>query len=228
VTATEAAPVEAADEQAAEAPPEELPFAELPPLERGPYVLDRAVVPDDVAPSRPSAWWLAGALLLFATGFGLRRLRKLGAGRSAALPDFGAEAGSEADDATDGAGDLAATKRAEPPQAYRLVLRGQYADGRELLTAVAVSDKAINVEIGRGATDLVIDSTAVSRRHARLNGTAQALTLTDLGSSNGTSINGVPCMEHEIMYLEPSDSVLLGDVRFTLTLELADSGQRSQ
>ena len=83
-----------------------------------------------------------------------------------------------------------------------------------------------SLEIGRGATDLAIDSPAVSRRHARLNGTAQALTITDLGSSNGTSINGVPCLEHEIMYLEPGDTVLLGDVRFTVELEPAAGGSR--
>jgi pSer/pThr/pTyr-binding forkhead associated (FHA) protein len=121
-----------------------------------------------------------------------------------------------------------AAESAEPTEASRLVLRGHYADGRELLAAVAVSENAINVEIGRGKTDLVIDSPAVSRRHARLNGTARALTITDLGSSNGTSINGVPCLEHEIMYIEPGDTVLLGDVRFTVTLEPAAGGRRQQ
>jgi hypothetical protein len=229
VIATEAAPAEAAAEAP---PPMELPFAELPPLERGPYVVDRAPLrpafPAPVEPSGPSGWWPAGALLLIIAGFGLRRLRQRGWRRPPAPPNaaVGAEADSAAADAGRDAGKHAPPEFAEPAQAFRLVLRGQYADGRELLAAVAVSDKAINVEIGRGATDLVIDSPAVSRRHARLNGTAQALTLTDLGSSNGTSINGVPCMEHEIMYLEPGDTVLLGDARFTITLEPAAGGQR--
>jgi hypothetical protein len=207
------------------APPEELPFDELPPVESGPYVAENAVVAEPVAPSRPSWWWPAGALLLFTSGWGLRRLRKRGGRRPAAPPDT---ASAETEAAPTGAGYPAAAERAEPAQEYRLVLRGQYADGRDLLAAVGVSDKAINVEIGRGATDFVIDSPAVSRRHARLNGTAQALTITDLGSSNGTSINGVPCLEHEIMYLEQGDTVLLGDVRFNVTLEPASGGQRPQ
>jgi hypothetical protein len=224
VIATEAAPAEAA----AEAPPEELPFAELPPLESGPYVVDRTPIQPGVTPSGPSWWWLMGALLLFVAGLGLRRLRQRGWRRPPAPPDAAANTGADAATADAGreAGKDAPPEFAETAQAFRLVLRGQYADGRELLAAVAVSDKAINVEIGRGATDLVIDSPAVSRRHVRLNGTAQALTLTDLGSSNGTSINGVPCMEHEIMYLEPGDTVLLGDARFTVTLEPAAGGQR--
>jgi hypothetical protein len=224
VNAAEEAPADAPAEPAAEAPLDDLPFDELPPVERGPYVADRNVAPAPVEPSGPSWRWLAGALLLFGAGFGLHRLRKRGRRPASARKDAAA-VNARADYATAGAEDDAAAGRAEPAQACRLVLRGQYADGRELLAAVAVSDKAINVEIGRGATDLVIDSPAVSRRHARLNGTAQALTLTDLGSSNGTSINGVPCLEHEIMYLEPAATVLLGDVRFTVTLEPA-GGER--
>jgi hypothetical protein len=231
VIAAEAAPAEAPTEApvelAAEAQPEELPFSELPPFELGPYVVDRAVVPAPVEPSGPSWWWLAGALLLFVAGFGLHRLRKRGRRRPPAPPDAAA-VNAEADSATTDAGMDAPPELAEPAQTYRLVLRGQYADGRELVAAVGVSDKAINVEIGRSATDLVIDSPAVSRRHARLNGTAKALTITDLGSNNGTSINGVPCLEDEIMYLEPGDTVLLGDARFTVTLEPTAGGQRQQ
>jgi FHA domain len=227
VIAAKAAPSEAPTEAPAEAPPEELPFDELPPFESGPYVVDRPEVPEPVAPARPSGWWVAGALLLFAAGFGLHRLRKRGWRRPPAPPDAAA-VDTQAGSATAHAEPDAPAELAQPAQAHRLVLRGQYADGRELVAAVGVSDKAINVEIGRGATDLVIDSPAVSRRHARLNGTANALTITDLGSSNGTSINGVPCLEDEIMYLEPGDTVLLGDARFTVTLEPAAGGQRQQ
>ena len=53
---------------------------------------------------------------------------------------------------------------------------------------------------------------------AALNGTAGELTITDLGSNNGTTINGVPCLEGEIMYVEPGDTIILGDARFTFEL----------
>ena len=47
--------------------------------------------------------------------------------------------------------------------------------------------------IGRTAeADLRIDATDVSRRHARLEWRAGDLVITDLGSSNGTSVNGAP------------------------------------
>jgi pSer/pThr/pTyr-binding forkhead associated (FHA) protein len=106
-----------------------------------------------------------------------------------------------------------------PTADSQVVLRGHYADGRSLEVSARVSADAINLEIGRGGADLAIDSLAVSRRHARLNGTRAALTITDLGSSNGTSIDGIPCLEDEIMYLEPGSAVILGDVRFTVSVE---------
>jgi hypothetical protein len=110
----------------------------------------------------------------------------------------------------------------------QLVLQGSLADGRPVKASVAVSANAINVEIGRGDCELVIGSASVSRRHARVNGTREALTLTDLGSSNGSSINGVPCLEGEIMYLEPGDTVILGDARFTLSIEAVPAGGKNR
>jgi len=80
----------------------------------------------------------------------------------------------------------------------------------------------VNVMIGRGDAELRIDSPAVSRRHACLNGTRRELTVTDLGSSNGTSINGVPCLEHEIMFIEPGDRLVLGNA--TCTIEILAGG----
>jgi pSer/pThr/pTyr-binding forkhead associated (FHA) protein len=109
-----------------------------------------------------------------------------------------------------------------------LLLRGVLGDGRPFEASACVCADAINLEIGRGNTDVSIDSPSVSRRHACLNGTADALTLTDLGSSNGSSINGVPCLEGEIMYVEPGDTVILGDVRFTVTVVAAGAGGRQE
>jgi hypothetical protein len=46
--------------------------------------------------------------------------------------------------------------------------------------------------------------------------------------SNGTSINGVPCLEGEIMYIEPGDTLILGDVMCSIEFaprEPAGSGK---
>ena len=48
-----------------------------------------------------------------------------------------------------------------------------------------------SVTVGRALeNDLVLDSADVSRRHARLDFNGVSLTLTDLGSTNGTKVNG--------------------------------------
>ena len=53
------------------------------------------------------------------------------------------------------------------------------------------------------------------------------LTISDLGSSNGTSINGVPCLEGETMYIQPGDTIILGNARFSYEVR-PDSATDSQ
>jgi hypothetical protein len=163
------------------------------------------------------AWlWLAAAMLLIGAGLVLHRIRS----RTEIL----AEATDQPDKADSTAPD---PQEAEP--AYdasslesRLLIHGHMADGSELEASCRVSKQAINLVIGRSHADLMIDSPAVSRHHASLNGTAESLTLSDLGSSNGTSINGVPCLEGETMFISEGDSIILGNVRFSYEI-LPDS-----
>ena len=106
-----------------------------------------------------------------------------------------------------------------------MTLRGQFSDGREFESSCPVSRDAVNVVIGRGGADLRINSAAISRRHAALSGAGDELTVTDLGSNNGTRINGVPCLEGEIMYVEPGDTLAMGDAWFTIEIVPAGDGE---
>lgn len=215
------APIEPAAEEVADQakepedqnpPDDELPELEiLPPIED---VQDEpSPVADDVPEQKPRGawpWLLLGAALLVAG------LLVHGWRRRMSRSD---EPDASASQAT---ADEASTERGASGPASstdsRLLLEGRLADGRPLSLSCPVNRDAINVVIGRGQADLRIESAAVSRRHAALNGTADALTLTDLGSSNGTTVNGVPCMEGEILYVEPGDTLVLGDARFMLEL----------
>lgn len=170
-----------------------------------------------VEPAEPARhWpWLLLAALLIASGVGLHAWRR-------------AMNGDESGDSTNAEPLPADEDIADGPAPgldSRLQLSGQLADGTAIETACPVAAGAVNVVIGRGQADLVIASTAVSRRHAALNGSAGALTFTDLGSANGSSINGVPCLEGEIMYLEPGDTLVLGDARFTLQIQPASGDE---
>lgn len=70
------------------------------------------------------------------------------------------------------------------PSALLLMVSG---DARGQILAVTTSPSIV----GRVAdADLMIDDSTVSRRHAVLRTTANGLELEDLGSSNGTTMNG--------------------------------------
>src|SRR3954452_6184775 len=64
--------------------------------------------------------------------------------------------------------------------------------------------------VGRECEGLVVVDPKVSRRHFELRATEGSLTVTDLGSSNGTSVNGVE-IDRETQ-LQPGDRVEAGDV----------------
>ena len=65
--------------------------------------------------------------------------------------------------------------------------------------------------IGRGRNcDIILDEHQVSRKHARLQNTPQGWMLTDLGSTNGTSVNGQRLPAGQPHALQPGDRIALG------------------
>jgi pSer/pThr/pTyr-binding forkhead associated (FHA) protein len=66
--------------------------------------------------------------------------------------------------------------------------------------------------LGRQAADLLIEDPEVSRRHAALRPAGDGLEVEDLGSLNGTWVNGTRIQGP--IRLEPGDRVRLGDTSF--------------
>jgi hypothetical protein len=67
------------------------------------------------------------------------------------------------------------------------------------------------IVIGRGQDcDIILDEHQVSRQHARLQHTPQGWMLLDLGSTNGTQVNGQQLKAHVPYALRPGDRVALG------------------
>jgi pSer/pThr/pTyr-binding forkhead associated (FHA) protein len=58
----------------------------------------------------------------------------------------------------------------------------------------------------------ILDETTISRRHAELSRQGDTITVSDLGSTNGTYVNGVKLTSAAI--LRPGDQVQFGAVRF--------------
>jgi pSer/pThr/pTyr-binding forkhead associated (FHA) protein len=85
-----------------------------------------------------------------------------------------------------------------------------------------VLEKA-TIILGRGTTsDIVLPDSKVSRAHARLECSAAGCTLIDLGSANGTSINGERV---ERALLAPGDVIGLGDSMFRFEVEVPQLAQ---
>lgn len=66
-----------------------------------------------------------------------------------------------------------------------------------------------HLTLGRlGECDVVVDDPGASRQHARVNRTDSGFVLTDLGSTNGTLVNGESIREH---LLEDGDRITIGE-----------------
>ena len=63
--------------------------------------------------------------------------------------------------------------------------------------------------------DFILKRDTISRLHARIDRKENAYWLTDLNSTNGTSVNGRVLEANESVELEPGDQVALADLRFS-------------
>ena len=156
--------------------------------------------------------WLFSSFLLLASAFVLHRIRN--------TRSLNAEAEVQADHPSypPAPEDDDELTYPAPGLDSLLVIEGILSDGTQIRQSCKVSRNAINIVIGRGNADINIDSSAISRQHVSLNGTRTMLTITDLGSSNGTSINTIPCLEGETMFIEPGDIIILGNARFSFKI----------
>ena len=78
------------------------------------------------------------------------------------------------------------------------------------------------IVIGRGQDcDIILDEHQVSRQHARLEQTPQGWTLVDLGSTNGTQVNGQPLKAHTPYSLQPGDQMAFGTAVLALQQPVA-------
>jgi len=99
-----------------------------------------------------------------------------------------------------------------------VVVEGQLGDDQDFKRFCVVNTQHIDIVIGRGDAEISIETSAISRNHVRLQNAGEALTISDLGSSNGTFIRSIPCLPTEIMFIAPDDEILLGDVRFHINV----------
>jgi hypothetical protein len=79
-----------------------------------------------------------------------------------------------------------------------------------------INTEQVSITIGRGDADISIEHATISRNHARVESDGELMTLSDLGSRNGTFIDVVPCLPGEVLYFQADDKIFLGDVSLTI------------
>lgn len=92
----------------------------------------------------------------------------------------------------------------------------------ELIVATLPPMRSVDgLVVGRlPSCDLVINDPSVSKEHARLSwqGQTDTCTIVDLGSMNGTQLNGHPLEAHKEYYVQDGDLVRFGDADFAYLL----------
>ncbi|KAK3283435.1 hypothetical protein CYMTET_8866 [Cymbomonas tetramitiformis] len=88
--------------------------------------------------------------------------------------------------------------------------------GYELRGSPTIKLPKGNTIVGRDEddSDIVVNKAAVSNKHCRFSAGPRGVTLTDLGSTNGTFVDGKQVKGS--VSLSPGDKVTLGNVKFTL------------
>ncbi len=159
-----------------------------------------------------------GALfILLAGGLGIRRIRGGKSPRGGgSLPAFLSRRRQDKASHTAPRGRPIAQQPSGAPTL--LALDGPIA-GRHLEVAGAIV-------FGRKSGDVLLDDELVSRRHAEVRPLEGGLVLTDLGSSNGTTVNGRRC--EGVTHLAQGDKVQIGSTVFMAALGTSRRDQETK
>jgi class 3 adenylate cyclase len=107
-----------------------------------------------------------------------------------------------------------------PASAPRGTLRfeGTDSNGQPHAFEIAVGKLGAGAIVGRAADQclLVVAHPTVSRRHARLGLAGEALQIEDLGSTNGTAVDGRKVRAGQPVSFQAGSTIRLGDVKLTV------------
>jgi len=109
----------------------------------------------------------------------------------------------------------APTRKLQDAFKLRALNHGKHAD----LSTYSAKLAAGGVIIGRSSdvSDVVMDDDSVSRSHVRLIANSQGgLSITDLGSANGTQVNGQTITANQPIPLSRGDKLIMGELEFLI------------
>ena len=117
----------------------------------------------------------------------------------------------------------AASIASPPPEDFQTTVLSVHPEAEECHCLTALHPEISSIEIPyypfvigkhKELADYVLDYKTVSRFHLRLDRTEDKITVTDLNSTNGTTVAGVLLAANETAELNPGDEVRIADLRF--------------
>jgi hypothetical protein len=127
------------------------------------------------------------------------------------MASFGGNPIAPSAPAPDATGVHAASEGLGPRHDGRHLLRVERGGGLKAGSAYEIDDEIV---LGRGnAADIPLEDTFASSRHARLLPQGSLVVLEDLGSTNGTYLNGEPLRGPQPLH--PGDRIRIGESEFS-------------
>lgn len=90
---------------------------------------------------------------------------------------------------------------------------------KEKFRDIVVKDRMMVVGKVHGIADICLEGRSISRVHARITQDQNGCSITDLGSTNGTFINGVKLAERQMRYLQQGDEVRFAEAVFKFQIQ---------
>ncbi|MGN0357383.1 MAG: DUF6382 domain-containing protein [Blautia sp.] len=84
---------------------------------------------------------------------------------------------------------------------------------------IVLKEREMMVGKVHGITDICLEGKSISRVHARISQDQEGCSITDLGSTNGTYINGIRLAERQKKYLQEGDEVRIAEAVFIFQTE---------
>ena len=84
----------------------------------------------------------------------------------------------------------------------------------DITHSVYAHDGVVDIVLGRYDSDVLLHTRATSRQHARISGASGQFRIEDLGSSNGTFVNGTRLTVGQVVSLVSGDEVLFAQERY--------------
>lgn len=90
---------------------------------------------------------------------------------------------------------------------------------RSLYEDILLTDPVMVIGKVRGFVDVYLDAPFISRVHAQVQQDVLGCSIMDLGSTNGTFVNGKKLREQEKISLKPGDEVSFADLKYQIACE---------